>query len=151
VKVLLTGMSGTGKSSVIEALKRHGYQAVDTDYDNYCLEQNGERLWNESKMQDLLTSNLEPLFVAGCVSNQGKFYPLFDKVVLLSAPKETILERVRTRSNNPYGKTAAQQAEILANLEEIEPLLRKGCDFEINTSESTVQEIVNRLLLEVQT
>jgi hypothetical protein len=31
---------------------------------------------------------------------------------LLSAPLEVILERVRTRTTNPYGKTAAQQNEI---------------------------------------
>jgi dephospho-CoA kinase len=150
MKVLLTGMSGTGKSSVIEALKARGFRAVDTDYNGYCLEQNGERLWDENKMHNLLTSSLEPLVVAGCVSNQGKFYHLFDHVVLLSAPKETMLERVKTRSNNPYGKTATEQAEILANLVEIEPLLKKGCDLEINTAQFSVQEIVNRLLLEVQ-
>jgi dephospho-CoA kinase len=151
MKILLTGMSGTGKSSIVEALQQRGFRAVDTDYGGYCLEQNGERLWDESKIHNLLNSSLEPLFVAGCEANQGKFYPLFDRIVLLSAPKDTILERVKTRSNNPYGKTPTEQAEILASLEEIEPLLRKGCDLEINTAEFTVDEIVNRLLLEVQT
>jgi dephospho-CoA kinase len=145
MKILLTGMSGTGKSSIIEALQKRGFHAVDTDYNDYCLEQNGERAWNEPKMQHLLTSSLEPLFVAGCEANQGKFYPLFDRVVLLSAPKEVILERVATRSNNPYGKTEAQRTEILANLEEIEPLLRKGCDLEIDTSLFSVEAIVAQL------
>jgi dephospho-CoA kinase len=145
MKILLTGMSGTGKSSIIEALRQRGFQAVDTDYDDYCIEKNGERSWNEPKMHELLTSSLEPLFVAGCEANQGKFYPLFDRVVLLSAPQEIMLERVKTRTNNPYGKTPEQQAEILANLEEIEPLLRKDCDLEINTALFSVEEIMKQL------
>ena len=46
-----------------------------------------------------------PLVVAGCVANQGQFYPLFGKVVLLSAPADVILARVQARTDNPYGKT----------------------------------------------
>jgi len=34
-RVLLTGLSGTGKSSVILALAARGYQAVDLDSDDY--------------------------------------------------------------------------------------------------------------------
>ena len=34
-RVLLTGMSGTGKSSVIRELAALGYKAIDTD-DGWC-------------------------------------------------------------------------------------------------------------------
>ncbi len=143
-------MSGTGKSSVIKALRKLGYVAVDTDYDDYCLELNGKRLWNETKIQTLLTSGHRLLFVSGCVANRGKFYSFFDRVVLLSAPKETILERVQNRSNNQYGKALAEQAEILSHLEEIEPLLRAGCHLEINTALFSVEDVVQRVLLEIE-
>ncbi len=64
------------------------------------------------------------LFVAGCASNQGSFYDRFDAVVLLSVPREVMLQRIATRSTNPFGKRAHEQQRILADLEAVEPLLR---------------------------
>jgi len=32
-RVLVTGMSGTGKSTVLGELRRRGHRVVDTDYD----------------------------------------------------------------------------------------------------------------------
>jgi shikimate kinase len=66
------------------------------------------------------------------VNNQGRFYDRFDHVVLLSAPLSVLLDRVAIRSNNPYGKTAEQQAEIERNLGEVEPLLRRGATAELD-------------------
>ncbi len=39
--------------------------------------------------------------VSGTVENQGRFYDLFEHVVLLSAPVEVLIEPVATRTNNP--------------------------------------------------
>jgi len=35
-RIYITGMSGTGKSSVIERLQDHGFTAINTDYDDWC-------------------------------------------------------------------------------------------------------------------
>ena len=46
-RVLLTGMSGTGKSSVIHALSVRGFKAVDTD-DGWCEPSpDGRQRWRE--------------------------------------------------------------------------------------------------------
>ena len=74
------------------------------------------------------------LFVAGCKTNQGKFYSRFDHVVLLSAPVEVILERVTNRSTNPYGKSDEERREILRYLSEIEPRLRATASIEIDVT-----------------
>jgi shikimate kinase len=74
------------------------------------------------------------LIVSGTTRNQVVFYPLFDHIVLLSAPSEVLVERLRTRTSNPYGKDPAQIAETLEYLDTVEPLLREAATLEVVTT-----------------
>ena len=108
VRVLITGMSGTGKSTVLRALAGRGHRVVDTDEDGWSLEvasaEGVEHVWREDRIAALLRQEIDGwLFVGGCVSNQGRFAGSFDAVVLLSAPVELMLTRVRHRTDNPFG------------------------------------------------
>jgi dephospho-CoA kinase len=133
--VLVTGMSGTGKSSALAELARRGHVVVDTDYGDWIdAEPGSEPLWREDRIDALLTGHDDDvLFVGGCVANQGKFYERFDAIVLLSAPADVILERVAGREANDFGKTEPERARILGDLESVEPLLRSGATAEIDT------------------
>lgn len=138
--VLVTGMSGTGKSAALAELARRGHRVVDTDYGAHseevpCSDPGGwERLWQEDRIEALLDGSDDGvLFIAGCASNQGKFYPRFDAVVLLSAPANVILERVAGRETNEFGKRDAERDRILYDLATVEPLLRAGATAEIDT------------------
>ena len=143
--VLVTGMSGTGKSSALAELARRGHEVVDTDYGDWIEERPGsERLWREDRIDELLVHQDGVLFVAGCVANQGKFYPRFDAIVLLSAPADVILERVATRETNDFGKNDAERARILGDLAAVEPLLRRGATAEIDT-QAPIAEVVDAL------
>ena len=82
-------------------------------------------------MDALLTAH-PTLAVSGTVQNQARFYDLFDHVVLLSAPVEVLLERVRTRVNNPYGREPQHEAEIRGYARDVEPLLRRGATRELD-------------------
>ena len=65
--------------------------------------------WDESRMGRLLAQH-ENVVVSGTVENQVRFYDRFEHIVLLSAPLAVLLQRLRDRTNNPYGKTPAQRA-----------------------------------------
>jgi dephospho-CoA kinase len=149
--VLVTGMSATGKSAALAELARRGHRVVDTDHGGYSEEvpspdQGGwEQLWREDRIDALLDQHNDGvLFLSGCVSNQGKFYPRFAEVVLLSAPADVILERVSTRTTNDFGKTDAQRDRILNDMATVEPLLRAQATAEIDTR-APLDEVVDAL------
>jgi dephospho-CoA kinase len=142
--VLVTGMAGTGKSSALAELAHRGHRVVDTDYGDW-IERGAEPLWREDRIDQLLDEHENGvLFVSGCVANQGKFYPRFDAVVLLSAPAGVILERVAGRSTNVFGKTDSEREQILSDLAAVQPLLRLGATAEIDTR-APLAEVVDAL------
>ena len=143
-RVLVTGMSGTGKTTVLDELRRRGHITVDTDYDNWQLP---DRTWDERRMQQLLESNPD-VVVSGTVDNQVRFYDRFEHVVLLSVPLDVLIERVRSRTNNPYGKTSEQQAEIARCLDTVEPRLRRGANLELDGQRKTSElaDIIEQLV-----
>jgi adenylate kinase family enzyme len=135
-RVLVTGMSGAGKSTLLAELAARGHWTVDTDYGDYFETVDGEPLWIEQRI-DALLSIEDPrgiLIVAGTTRNQVVFYPRFDHVVLLSAPAEVLLQRLRTRTNNPYGSGPGELAAVLDDLEGVEPLLRASATLEVVTT-----------------
>ena len=108
-RVLLTGMSGVGKSTVIARLGQLGYPAIDTDEGGLSMDVHSaagpERVWREDRIQELLSDDRDDvLFVSGTTRNQVQFYWRFDHIVLLSAPADVLEQRLASRTNNPYGK-----------------------------------------------
>jgi shikimate kinase len=160
-RVLLTGMSGTGKSTVIKELAARGYKAVDTDEDGLSelvsvpddeptgLEAGQDWVWREDRIQRLLSdADAGVLFLGGCAPNQGRFYPQLDHVILLTAPAEVIVARLAARTTNPYGKRPEEVARVLMLQQTVEPLLRRGAGHVIDTSaplDRVVAEVLRRV------
>ncbi|MFC4337533.1 AAA family ATPase [Salininema proteolyticum] len=145
--VLITGLSGTGKSSLLRELSERGFRVVDTDFDGWRVPPDGSApdstvarpdwIWDGDRMRELLTEEVDGvLFVSGCVDNQGEFRDLFDEVILLSVPEQTVRERLSSRAADVYGGSPADLERELKLREEVEPLLRESATLELDTSGS---------------
>ncbi|WP_010206237.1 AAA family ATPase [Salinibacterium sp. PAMC 21357] len=140
--VLVTGMSGVGKSTVLAALSQRGIDTVDTDEGNWIEDVDGEPLWRIPRVTALLdTQRDRPLVVQGTVANQGQLYHRFDAVVLLTAPRAVILERLRTRTSNDYGKSPAERSKVEQEIRDVEPLLRARATHVIDASAALVDVV----------
>ncbi len=130
MKIYVTGVSGTGKSSIARELNARGVPAIDMD--DLCHWQHkptGERTgWEPGKddewyekhgwicsiesLQEFLTAN-DNAVALGLSSNQDEYLPFFDKVLILRSKPEVITERINKRTDNDYGKHPAEQGRIL--------------------------------------
>jgi dephospho-CoA kinase len=145
--ILLTGMSGAGKSAALAALAPRGFDVADTDEPGWSewSSADGGMVWDEPRVAGLLDGlRSRPLVVSGCVSNQGRFYDRFDAVVLLSAPAEVLLGRIAGRTTNDFGKSDEERERILRDLAEVEPLLRATCTHELDATQP-LAEIVDAI------
>jgi broad-specificity NMP kinase len=124
MKYLITGVAGTGKTSAAKELRRRGYAAYDTEegFSYYVDKSTGERcaypanpseqwyqaherVFDEQVLNNLLKKHAdEDLFIASITANQGKFYPVFDKIFLLTTDDDLISHRLKTRRGNDFGK-----------------------------------------------
>jgi dephospho-CoA kinase len=160
-RVLLTGISGVGKSTVTEALAALGYKAIDADSNEWSewveversnatygspVEPNRDWVWREGRIRELLaTKDVGVLFVSGCAENMVPFLPQFDHIILLSAPPTIIVERLASRTTNTYGKQPDEVARILSQKTTVEPLLRSAAGHEIETSMPLAQVVATIL------
>ncbi len=145
-KILVTGMSGTGKSSALAELARRGFRTIDTDEPGWTVEDaDGGNWWDEERITRLLGEEGPTLYVSGTVSNQGRFYDRFNAVVLLSVAPHTLLDRISARTTNEYGKSPEERELILSHLRDVEPLLRATCTHEVDAS-LPLADVVERLV-----
>jgi gluconate kinase len=128
---LITGDAGSGKSTVARALARRGYLAHNTDDmpDVTRLEDHHGRPvewpegpvdwskyawnWQESALRKLLAGT-GTVFVAAIVSNQEKFYSLFEAIFVLVVDPSTLQHRLQSRTEHDYGKHPDELAGILS-------------------------------------
>jgi len=118
-KILITGIAGSGKSTVCKQLSTMGYEShgiedidgmfdmyhkgtneIFEDYDNTDPEKikNSEWLCNIQKLKELLNQQTQKTaFYCGVASNMDDLIPLFDKLILLKVGSETLHTRLLSR------------------------------------------------------
>ncbi|MFP3713676.1 AAA family ATPase [Puerhibacterium sp. TATVAM-FAB25] len=152
--VLLTGMSGAGKSTALRALAERGHRTVDLDHGGYtrllrdpATPIGWSQEWDLERVAALLDGHRgggpageraaapasRALFVAGTVVNQARLYDRFDAVVLLTAPADLLLARIAQRTDNPFGKDPLGRATVLHHVATLEPRLRAEASHVLDT------------------
>lgn len=149
--IFITGMSGSGKSTVLKELASKGYATIDTDNEGYCSYDYDERyqecgwLWKEDEIKGIVNNHLEGvLFISGTVSNQGKFYSYFNEIIYLSAPLSILLVRVQKRANNRYGQTDKERKTIQSDFEQFDAMIKASATTVIDATkdlEKVVEEV----------
>ena len=146
-KILLTGMSGVGKSTVLAQLRERGWRTVDADDDGLVDEHPDRTDLRLADLEAILRQPRDerPLVVAATGEGQQQLYPLVDHVVALTAPWPVIEHRLATRTTNSFGSDPSERERVHADLEAYEPLILRSADLVVDTSAGTVEDVVARL------
>jgi len=141
-------MSGAGKSTLVGELRRRGHVAHDADDDGFSEPRaDGRWGWQAERVAALLARPTDgPAFFAGCSEEQAGMP--FALRVLLTAPQPVLVERLRSRTGNTYGRDDAELAQVLDDLAAVEPLLRRSADLVLDTT-GPVGEVADALLARV--
>ena len=163
-KYYITGVSGTGKSTLTEEFRKKGFNSIDLD-DGFCTWKNigtgKEADINESdqpgfyeendwycdleKLYEFLKEQNEPIFIFGACANQDSFLPFFDKIFLLKCSPEIFSERIDLRTNNNYGKLPFAKENELHWFEEFNASMLKKGAIEIN-AENSIAQVADEIL-----
>jgi len=135
--VLVTGISGAGKSAVCEVLRERGHDAHDMDLDGNAAwaHRATGRHWPTGVRPDTdapdwfdqyqwravpekiaaLAARAEdhPVFLCGMTNNGDEVWQLCSRVVFLTIDERTLRDRIASRTTNDFGKTATELDAIL--------------------------------------
>lgn len=123
---LVTGLPGTGKSTVNAELKARGYESYDGDEDHLASWYSSKTgLPVEAKIEDCTPAFLrvhsrdisrktiekltakaqdKPVFLCGDPENEAELHDLFVEIFGLVIDDEALKHRLATRTNNAWGK-----------------------------------------------
>lgn len=166
----ITGVAGTGKSTVLDELIGRGYKGFDVDMVGICGWVNKETkekgkyrpgigaAWIKahdylcdisSLKKEIKKQKSDVVFVAGITTNQKDFLSLFDKVFLLYTNKDIFLKRLANRTGvNQYGKEEKDRKEIVTWYEKFESEMKKQGAIPIESSRP-IGKIVDEILTNI--
>jgi broad-specificity NMP kinase len=167
MKVLITGVAGTGKSTIAKALRQRNLFAVDfSDVKDMCFWQDvktGEKVeyspvhsheWflTVKRICDInilkqILAQKDDVIVAGVASgNMNEYLPLFDKVILLQCGSQENILRLKSRDNpSGYGKTEIEQKDNLEWQKNFDPQLLSYGAIPVNT-EGDLEVVVDKIV-----
>lgn len=160
MRILITGIAGTGKTTTLAELQKRGLVVIDLDATGICRWRNKETQevteygpdgrdvewlnlhgWycDIPTLQKLLSCIREDkdVFVAGCSENIEDVAKEFDKIFVLNASDNVIRDRLNARTNNHFAKKEDEQDFVF---EQSRCLMAKLKNFiEVNTDKTSVE------------
>lgn len=132
--ILITGRSGTGKSTISREFKRQGYNGIDIDrvpglcgwvnpkngqpttidYTKPLDKTQAEWRWDIKALKKFLAENNgQDVFLCGSAHNQLENHKLFDKVFVLTLPAEIHKQRILARTEHSYGQAPGMPERLI--------------------------------------
>lgn len=172
----ITGVSGTGKSSVMEELRSRGYAAYGVDEDCFGMwirHDNGtaeafpendpnfsiyswyaEHAWvlNIEKVAGLskkVKSDTQPTFLCGNADTENCPWRLFQQVFALHIDEDTLRERIQTRTNNDFGKHPDEMNDILLWHKRSEAYFKRNGAVDIDATQP-VEKVSDQILAKIK-
>lgn len=158
-------MAGTGKTSVAEDLRKRGYAAFDADagFSYYVEKDTGkrcdhpdepsfewygrhERVFDEAVLENLFSDyEGEPLFLCCITANQSKYYSEFQKIFLLTADDETVMRRLKMRTNSDFGKHPVDLQRVLSGRSDFDESVKAAGAIVIDSTKP-LEQVVGQIL-----
>jgi len=168
--ILITGIAGTGKTSICQELNKRAYQAfsiedlpgiytridkrngqVFENYDANDLESVQQSSWicNQDKLVDFMDQHQKGIvFYGGVASNLDDIRPLFDIVFMLEADINVLRQRLNKRHSSDFAHSPLVQEWLFAHKNDWENHMRKGA-IVINDNEN-LTEVVDKIIEQTQ-
>jgi dephospho-CoA kinase len=167
MKIFVTGISGTGKTTIANKLKDKDFNIIDIDYvPNLCAWVNlktGEKsmlrntespnnkfidehdyICDTKQLQEMMKDK-ETVFVFGSVGDNSSLLHLFDKTILLQCKPETLVERLKNRDTNDMGKKEEVQQRMLEWKKVFDALMIESGAIVVDT-EKPVEKVVDEII-----
>ena len=165
----ITGIAGTGKTSVCNKLKERGYNTYDIDEGlcSWINKESGKHAdWNPDvgsewvekhqwicdieELEKILSKDAVTI-VCGIASNSLEMLPYFDKVILLTLEDELLKKRLSARTGKyDWAKTEIEQSRLLSWKDDWEQAMVKAGAIPTNTNkplEMVIEEVLQKLEL----
>ncbi|GAC1392135.1 MAG: hypothetical protein NVSMB46_07090 [Candidatus Saccharimonadales bacterium] len=166
----ITGIAGSGKSTVTNELKSRGYEAYDTDDDGFSRWLNSQTGYihpkssvkKEDRTEEFLKNHIwvvprasleklsklaldKTIFLCGVASNEDEIRDLFKLIFELTIDDKTLIHRLTTRTTNDWGKQPHELEKTLESQHGAAGLYRKHNPILIDATQS-IKLVVDNII-----
>lgn len=165
--IYITGIAGSGKTTVLKELERRGYEVHDADekLSHWANKSTGAKLsasdhkpatdpkffeeheWHMDKqgVKELANISDTTAFIGGAVVNEKDIWDYFDKVFVLYVNNEALAHRLMHRADKDFGKAEHELKHVLKLNSEV-PVKYKSLGATIIDATQSTEKIADEII-----